>query len=899
MTEPAEFEPTLDVPHAWIEEFTGEKYDANVPLALSYGRPTLARFKEIGVSIGDIQDDFAQGYSLQLRGGNGATYYILESSSFKVWARPEEGQSSGKPLLLITKIEPHPEQRDFKTGPLKGIVLHPIWEEVASAADTFLERLEARRILATPPPVERREESFQAAQTSDLWQFFVLNELLEVLRRHAKNTPAAIVEGEVLRSDAATAGDVDSDRVLRIRTNASLRGWREDMRVKVHYADGRTAATQIREVTDNEIEMDAPDGALPKIGEKARVEQDTHFALHKHQQALRQFGAKQGAGNWDHLRALVAAPNEFVLYARPAVATDREVLNDDLTQEQRRAVESAVLTPHAFFIQGPPGTGKTTVITEIVQRLVRRGERVLLLSSTHVAVDEVLRRVAKAPGVLPIRLTRDASRVEPSIRGFVYETARDELVKKVSRRREHAPRYWAQRNAKPDADLGRIEALQRVENQWIAGNNEPGVHDKLVEEIGTALLQSANFICATTVGVANRKFDHIGNVNTLIVDEASRVTDAEFLIGALRAERWILVGDERQLPPHVEPRTEYLLLAAVACSMVNENIAPDLANAVELLATEWEEEEQQHAFRAQAVLDVAQALQSNDAWGQHYRWPFTQALKAIPQDEPDPHQAIVRIIRHFFIESTFERAVRSCPTSLRIRLSEQRRMLDPIARIVREPVYVGEYRSPPPAILSQLGVRPLACDAFQKPVTFLNTEYRGREAKEELVGTGFVNALEALWIAEACDYFEQDLQSRRVDRKTTVSILCFYREQARRIRALLDKRERGYQFLQFRVIDAIDRIQGQESDIVLISFCRAKPPKASLNEKFGQWLRDLRRLNVAFTRARRALILVGHKPTLEKLGRYQPFYRHLFDLFEMHRSDMQMVHDFGSRRNSR
>jgi superfamily I DNA and/or RNA helicase len=101
------------------------------------------------------------------------------------------------------------------------------------------------------------------------------------------------------------------------------------------------------------------------------------------------------------------------------------------------------------------------------------------------------------------------------------------------------------------------------------------------------------------------------------------------------------------------------------------------------------------------------------------------------------------------------------------------------------------------------------------------------------------------------------------------------------------------------VIDAIDRIQGQESDIVFISFCRAKRWYQTLSPSFGLWLRDIRRLNVAFTRARRALVLVGHRPTLEKLGKYQPFYSHLFNLFDRHPADLQMIQDFGVRRRPR
>ncbi|MFO0761827.1 MAG: C-terminal helicase domain-containing protein [Byssovorax sp.] len=259
---------------------------------------------------------------------------------------------------------------------------------------------------------------------------------------------------------------------------------------------------------------------------------------------------------------------------------------------------------------------------------------------------------------------------------------------------------------------------------------------------------------------------------------------------------------------------------------------------------------------------------------------------------------MLRTLRYFLIESTFERGVRACAREIRQKLTEQRRMVEPIARFVKDPIYKGAYRSPDANTLARLGVLPLVCQAFPKPVTFLNTEFRGRDAAEEMVGTGFVNELEVQWIVDACEEFERGL-ARSSAPPPTVSILCFYRDQARRVRARIAERHRSFQRLNFRVIDAIDRIQGQESDLVFISFCRARSPRRPLSPNFGMWLRDPRRLNVAFTRARRALVLVGHRPTLRRLGEHQHFYANLFSLFEAHPNDMQMIEDFGAKRRRR
>lgn len=904
MTAPAGFKPTLDIPLAWIEELTDTPHGAAEPLPLSYSPWLNERVAELGCTLADIEADYARGYFLQRKTSAGGSYYILESGAFKIWAQPKDGMTSGERIIVLNKIDLRPDPAVIERKPLKGVVFRPIWDEVAASAETLLARQatyeHAYRTLDSPPPVERRTTAPSPEETDGIWRYEALAELLEVLRRRSAHTPPVFVEGTVLASDETTAADAAADRVLRVETTSPLTGWRADMRVKGQLKEGRVFSTSIRDIDGQVLELDAPDGPLTKVGQHVTIAQETRFSLSAHKRALKQFLGKDVAGDWDDLRALLTAPDELVPSEEHVPDAGPSGGNTALTEEQRRAVEGAVATPHAFFIQGPPGTGKTTVITEIVQRLVRRGERVLLLSTTHVAVDEVLRRIEKKSGVLPVRLTWSAAKVDQDVRAYAYENAISALVEKVLHRREDSAQFWERREVDTGGALhDRIEALKQIEERWIAKGREPGAKGEFEEEIGAALLASANLICATTVGVASKKFAHVGTVNTLIVDEASRVTDAEFLIGAVRAQRWILVGDEHQLPPHVEPEVEYLLLAMVACSMVEKKLVQDLPGAVEKIAREWEEEEKLHAFRVQSVLAIAGPLLESTEWAKDYRGPFELALRLHKQAGEESSRELVRTIRYFLIQSLFERGVAACPAGLRVRLSEQRRMIDPIARFVREPVYGGEYASPTAATLAKLGVTPLVCDAFPQPVTFLNTEFQGIQAAEEMVGTGFVNAREAQWIVEACDHFENDLFRGHVAGRTTVSILCFYREQARRIRTLLDQRHRAHQKLQFRIIDAIDRIQGQESDIVFISFCRARPSRQTLSARFGMWLRDIRRLNVAFTRARRALVLVGHRPTLERLGKYQPFYSNMLDLFERYPGDMQMIQDFGARRRQR
>ena len=249
-------------------------------------------------------------------------------------------------------------------------------------------------------------------------------------------------------------------------------------------------------------------------------------------------------------------------------------------------------------------------------------------------------------------------------------------------------------------------------------------------------------------------------------------------------------------------------------------------------------------------------------------------------------------MRDHLIRSLLERTVERSPDGMRQRLEVQRRMIAPIAEIVRTPIYGGAYTSPPDEELARSGVHSLTTPTFDKPVVFLDTSLQP-DALERQVGHGFVNDLECTWVERACLRYEAELRHRTdLDRPVTVNILCFYQAQAlelrRRLGAPLYPRFRR---LSFDKIAPIDRLQGQESDLVFVTFSRVNPTPGP---HFGRWLQDLRRLNVACTRAHRALVLVGHRQMLSRL-RATPaaadFYRHLNSLFD-ESDDYLLMTDF-------
>ncbi|WP_157255020.1 DEAD/DEAH box helicase [Nonomuraea typhae] len=439
--------------------------------------------------------------------------------------------------------------------------------------------------------------------------------------------------------------------------------------------------------------------------------------------------------------------------------------------------------------------------------------------------------------------------------------------------------------------------LEKLERRWCELTGEL-TDDQIGDGIDAAYTRWANLICATTAGIAGRGSDVVrdADFDTMILDEASRVTDTEFLIGAVRARRWVLVGDEKQLPPHVDNEDERFLHALVALDRWERDQAATLEESVRHLAAVWQDEEELRRVRIDDVVEYARSLHGSGQWAELYRKTFRSARRAAKNTlggatDDDTDRLVLRNVRDFFVRSLFERSVARYP-HLTEPLVTQRRMVDPIARLVRDSVYGGAYASPSAEDLAERGVRPLTTSTFSAPVVFLDTSAQGDAAMSEQVSTGFVNRLEAQWIVRAC--LEYEIHLRRSDPhgpRTTVSVLCFYKAQADLIwRELGGPGYRRFRRLEIKLVSSIDRSQGQESDLVLVSFTRAVPNAGSGS---ALWLQDLRRINVACTRAHRALVLVGHRKSLRSLGATgaRTFYQGLFELIDSSSADYQLIKD--------
>ncbi len=199
--------------------------------------------------------------------------------------------------------------------------------------------------------------------------------------------------------------------------------------------------------------------------------------------------------------------------------------NFDGTIDQRAFVKKAITTDDFALLEGPPGSGKTTTILELILQLLKLGKKILLSASTHVAIDNVLERIYK------------------------YDI--DNNVEALR--------------------IGRNESVgEAINHLQIDAKIETYINNGFNEEIAKKIvLDSVNLVCGTTMGINQfppirdrinfkdgRREDSLLPMDTIfdymIIDESSKTTFQEFLVPAMLAKKWILVGDIKQLSPFID-----------------------------------------------------------------------------------------------------------------------------------------------------------------------------------------------------------------------------------------------------------------------------------------------------------------------------------------------------------
>ena len=209
-------------------------------------------------------------------------------------------------------------------------------------------------------------------------------------------------------------------------------------------------------------------------------------------------------------------------------------------------------------------------------------------------------------------------------------------------------------------------------------------------------------------------------------------------------------------------------------------------------------------------------------------------------------------------------------------LKIQYRMNEEIMRFSSDWFYHGKVQSAP-----QIKYRSILdydhaitwIDTSDKESTDTIEEGEDLNFKEQFVGESFgrINKAEAeLTLLTLAEYFTKIGKQRVIDERIDVGIISPYRAQVQYLKRLIKKYEFFKPYRRLISVNTVDGFQGQERDVILISLVRSN------DEGQIGFLKDLRRMNVAMTRARMKLIILGNKETMTQ----HPFYKKLWEYVE-------------------
>lgn len=222
-------------------------------------------------------------------------------------------------------------------------------------------------------------------------------------------------------------------------------------------------------------------------------------------------------------------------------------------------------------------------------------------------------------------------------------------------------------------------------------------------------------------------------------------------------------------------------------------------------------------------------------------------------------------------KTLMERIVENKPECVSL-LQVQYRMNDEIMQFSSDYFYQGQMKSAPEVAhrLIHEGDAPILW--FDTSTIELGEDEQN-DFKEKFVGETFgrINKGEAnLTLSLLQIYFQRVGKQRILNDRIDVGIISPYRAQVQYLKRLIKKRAFFKPFRHLISVNTVDGFQGQERDVILISLVRAND--------MGQigFLRDLRRMNVAITRARMKLFILGDAPTMTR----HPFYRRLYDYIQ-------------------
>lgn len=478
---------------------------------------------------------------------------------------------------------------------------------------------------------------------------------------------------------------------------------------------------------------------------------------------------------------------------------------------QPTAIRKAVGNQDIFLIQGPPGTGKTSVIIEIIRQLVLKGDHILVCSQAHSAIKNIYDRLLEADNSIRIGFLDD----EKTMRAMSFRDHLNFLKRNIlmlnTLQKEGGNKLEANMSYSDYADY--LQEFYQKQHQQLWAD--------AITQLDT---------CSSMIEIADdfrKEIENINNDGGNRFYMASHIHSLQVVMGTC-----IGIGTNPTIKKSGLKFDTLIIDEAGKANMAETNVPMSLAKKYILVG------DHNQLPPYMDIQEVDEFKNSDEAGGKNES-----------------------IIKSALSTSLFEDFLNdpSFPEESKVLLNYQYRMNPNIGKMISDLFYEGKLNN-------GTGTEKQTCEleGFQTPITFYDTgktmSVQHYNPFEQNTGNG--NIYNPCEIDLICNEIVTKIEDLLVkDSHLSIGIVTPYSEQVR----CLKKKLRGSAYHLENCVYTIDNIQGQEYDIVILSFVRSFSGRKTVG-----FLDDLRRLNVALSRAKKKLIMVGNLETLCRPGAHRP-----------------------------
>ena len=564
--------------------------------------------------------------------------------------------------------------------------------------------------------------------------------------------------------------------------------------------------------------------------------------------------------------------------------------DEDFDAEKRSILSQALGVQGVLAIEGPPGTGKTKLITEIVVQWLKRNpsHRILLSSQTHIALDNVLERVGELkPDLDMIRIGRsDELRISEFSKNYLLERRVDAWIAEIRREAENEMGRWAEEQG---VDRAAVAIGMKVERllQVLEKKREMLDHISRQEAVRADMVMDAERRDITSdareadeettqidseIGACRQALKTMNFEEKALRDDLSQMGEYASELSGLsdpaELSEWAdhFMSDE---PAIMACRERLRLLEAW---LLRVGRSPDFNGAM-LASAQIIAGTCVGIAGVRGMEDVTYDLciidEASKATATEILIPMSRSRRWIvvgdPKQLPPFFEEFGDQIQKDFTDEEVEATLldrflderSGLPAECRAKLRNQYRMIAPIGDLISDCFYNSDLKSP----IKDHGLKLAA--ALPAPVTWYSTHQLLPRA-EQPQGKTFANPAEGAAVRDVLRRLQFVAKAQK--KKISVAVIAGYTAQ---VKLLSDVVSQGYaEWADLDVsCNSVDAFQGRQADVCVYSVVRSNT-RGDLG-----FLREKPRLNVALSRGKSALVIVGDFPFCQGAAGENPFKR--------------------------